>query len=805
MDNVPKLPLRLVPQELLGRLAREEAKAPLAGVRWYTAHATGDGLLYRFPPGTLAAACYLTADTLLDSIHLATFVLTLQEGEDGPAFGLSYGLLNQCSARMRVPLEAVNQNRWRYEREGAWLKPCCFGARVDLRMVDRLTIRVNYKSAHPVRWCMTPVVAVAEAPPRLETPVLPRGPLLDQLGQSTLHEWPAKSRRPEEVTARLHIQLEAAPAQRRPEEFSRWGGWKDKRLEAVGQASQPAAWRPWGRLPSLPPVGQAFQPAAQHTGFFHTHHDGQRWWLVDPDGYAFWSSGLDCVRVDTAAACGGLEAALSWMPDPAGPYREIYDRRGAIPSINYLVANLIRAFGPDAWYDKWATIVLAHLRSWGFNTVANWSDWQIARDARMPYVRPLTFPPSQGEGRGEGSSPSPSQGEGRGEGGKRTYQEIPPSPCPSLQGREDGAPSPSQGEGRGEGSSPSPSQGEGRGEGGKRTYQKIPPSPCPSLQGRGDGAPSPSQGEGKALPMVYRDFPDVFHPDFADVAAAFAEPLRETADDPAMIGYFLMNEPNWGFAGETPAAGMLFNTPSCASRAALGDFLRQRYGDDAALAAAWGAGVTFETVAEGEWKRPLTPAAEADLAAFSAVMVEKFFGGLSSACRAVDPHHLNLGIRYYTIPPAWALEGMRHFDVFSMNCYRQRVPADEMAQVSRLLGQPILVGEWHFGALDVGLPASGIGHVPDQAARGQAFRVYLEDAAAKPWCVGVHYFTLYDQSALGRFDGENYNIGFLDVCNRPYEPLTVAARASHERLYRVTTGEAEPYDDEPEYLPLIFL
>jgi len=130
--------------------------------------------------------------------------------------------------------------------------------------------------------------------------------------------------------------------------------------------------------------------------------------------------------VDTAAACGGLEAALSWMPDPAGPYREIYDRRGAIPSINYLVANLIRAFGPDAWYDKWATIVLAHLRSWGFNTVANWSDWQIARDARMPYVRPLTFPPSQGEGRGEGSSPSPSQGEGRGEGGKRTCQEIPP-------------------------------------------------------------------------------------------------------------------------------------------------------------------------------------------------------------------------------------------------------------------------------------------------------------------------------------------------------------------------------------------
>ncbi|MER3439727.1 MAG: hypothetical protein C4346_20225 [Chloroflexota bacterium] len=121
-----------------------------------------------------------------------------------------------------------------------------------------------------------------------------------------------------------------------------------------------------------------------------------------------------------------------------------------------------------------------------------------------------------------------------------------------------------------------------------------------------------------------------------------------------------------------------------------------------------------------------------------------------------------------------------------------------------LLDRPILVGEFHFGALDVGLPASGIGRVRDQAARGQAFRVYVEDAAAKPWCVGVHWFQLYDQSALGRFDGENYNIGFLDVCNRPYAPLAVAARATHERLYQVALGEVEPYNDAPEYLLGLF-
>jgi hypothetical protein len=71
--------------------------------------------------------------------------------------------------------------------------------------------------------------------------------------------------------------------------------------------------------------------------------------------------------------------------------------------------------------------------------------------------------------------------------------------------------------------------------------------------------------------------------------------------------------------------------------------------------------------------------------------------------------------------------------------------------------------------------------------------------------VGVHYYILYDQSALGRFDGECYNIGFLDVCNRPYEPQCRAARASHERMYDVATATLQPFADAPEYLPKLFV
>ncbi len=667
--------LKLDPVALTGGLAARSDETPIPDATWYETHEPGAGLAYEFPAGALADARYLTADWLLDGQHLAVFSLILQEGDAGPAFRLTFGLLNQCLARMRVPLEAVNQNRWRYPREGAWLKPLCGGDRVDLDRVDRMRIELLRKGPADVRFCVTPVTATTETPPRLidedtgEALVLPKGPLLDELGQSTLHEWPGRTTSVDELVARLKAQRAAAPGARWPEAFSRWGGWLARSVEA--------------------------------TGYFRTHHDGERWWLVDPEGYLFWSSGLDCVRYGIESAYEGLSPGLTWLPDPESDYVGAHGR-GERVTFDYLRANFIRAFGPDVAFDAWSEVALSQVRGFGFNTVANWSDWRIAV-GKMPYVRPM---------------------DGR-----------------SLH----------------------------------------------------------------ALPTVYRDFPDVYHPDFEHAAAAFAEQLHETVDDPAFVGYFLMNEPNWGFATETPAAGMLYNTPTCHARRALADFLRDRYGSDDALASAWGLDVTLDAVAEGPWRQTLTASAEADLADFSDEMVARYLGTLSEACRRVDPHHLNLGIRYYTIPPDWAVRGMRSFDVFSMNCYKPKILAEQMAEISALLEMPIMVGEWHFGALDVGLPASGIGHVPDQPSRGQAFRVYVEDAAAKPWCVGVHYFTLYDQSAIGRFDGENYQIGFVDVCSHPYTPLVEAARTSHGCLYQVASGAVEPYDDEPEYLPLLFI
>lgn len=667
------LPVTLVPEALAGGLVTESGAAPLARAVWYSAAQEGASLSYRFPKGALQRARYLSADILVDSVHLTVFQLRLFEAETegGRVFKLTFGVLPQCSARMRMLMEAVLQNRWQYPREGAWLGPHPRGDRVDLAQVDRLMFAVLRKSAPPTRFCLTPIAAWVEEPALLQELVLPKGALLDELGQSRLHVWPSRSANAAEVTARLVAQRSEAPQQRWPEGWSRWGGLARQKLDG--------------------------------TGWFRVTHDGKRSWFVDPDGHPFWSTGLDCVLVEeTAAAVGGLEKAVIYLPDANGEFRDARRRRREMPHVNYLAANFIRAFGAKEWHAAWAEIALGQLHRLGFNTVANWSEWEIAKAAAFPYVRPL-------------------------------------------------------------------------------------------------------EPEFTQTPLVFRDFPDVFHPAFAAEARTLAQQLADTRGDPALIGYFLMNEPGWGFAKETPAAGMLYSSPRSAARSALVQFLSSLYENEIALAAAWGAGVTWEMVEEGEWRRPLTPRAEADLAAFSEIMVDKFFGTLSGACRAVDPNHLNLGVRYQGVPPAWAVKGMRSFDVFSLNCYEPRVRATDMEKIYAMLELPMLVGEWHFGALDVGLPASGIGHVRTQTDRGRAFRIYTEDAAVKPWCVGVHYFTMYDQSALGRFDGECYNIGFLDVCNRPYPELCAAARASHERVYAVATGELPPFDDAPEYLPLLFL
>src|SRR4030095_2060361 len=109
-------------------------------------------------------------------------------------------------------------------REGAFLKPMAGGSRVDLAKVDRMHLVVLRKSPSPVRWAQTAITAAPEDPARLKEPRLPRGVLLDELGQSATRSWPGKTRSLDQLKTRLNAQLAAASSHKWPEGFSEWGG-----------------------------------------------------------------------------------------------------------------------------------------------------------------------------------------------------------------------------------------------------------------------------------------------------------------------------------------------------------------------------------------------------------------------------------------------------------------------------------------------------------------------------------------------------------------------------------------------------
>ena len=107
------------------------------------------------------------------------------------------------------------------------------------------------------------------------------------------------------------------------------------------------------------------------------------------------------------------------------------------------------------------------------------------------------------------------------------------------------------------------------------------------------------------------------------------------------------------------------------------------------------------------------------------------------------------------------------------SCYAES-PTAAIDNIVKLgVDLPVMIGEFHFGALDAGPTATGLEGVLTQKDRGIAYRFYCEQAAAHPNGVGCHWFQCYDQFTLGRFDGENYNIGIFDICLQPY-PETVS-------------------------------
>ena len=206
-------------------------------------------------------------------------------------------------------------------------------------------------------------------------------------------------------------------------------------------------------------------------------------------------------------------------------------------------------------------------------------------------------------------------------------------------------------------------------------------------------------------------FPDVFDASFAAVLRRDMEGKRgKSAGDAWCIGYFSDNEMSWGDEVSLAVAALKSPPEQPAKKAFIAD-LQAKYGDIAKLNEAWGtAHASWDALLESRDAPDLQKANE-DLAAFYSKAAEQYFRTVRDAVKAVAPNQLYLGCRFAWVNDRAAAAAAKYCDVVSYNLYRRSV-AD--FQFNGGADVPLIIGEFHFGALDRGMFHTGLVPVAEE-------------------------------------------------------------------------------------------
>lgn len=277
---------------------------------------------------------------------------------------------------------------------------------------------------------------------------------------------------------------------------------------------------------------------------------------------------------------------------------------------------------------------------------------------------------------------------------------------------------------------------------------------------------------------------DVFDESFeTTVEAAVGYIAQKYADNPLCIGYFVDNELSW----EGVVNGVLASTREQPARQDFIQFLEERYETMDELNKAW------KTEFDG-WdnlRRPkkANKTAQADFDDYLHHYATRYFSVIQDAVNRLAPNQLYLGCRFSLAPEPVVRACAEIIDVVSFNLYYRSIALDKWNGENKL-GKPLIIGEFHFGALDRGMFHTGLVSTENQAARAQHYYDYVQSVIDHPGFVGCHWFQFVDEPVTGRWlDGENYNIGFVDVTDTPYPELTAAAQAIHRDVYTKRYGK----------------
>ena len=484
-------------------------------------------------------------------------------------------------------------------------------------------------------------------------------PFIDELGQFIHSDWPDKTHSVDELIAHGKTEREDLAAHPGPTDRNKYGGW------TAG-------------------------PQLEATGFFRVEKYQGKWWLVDPEGRLFWSHGADCVDSGNSTPISDREQYYRNLPDKDSQFAQFYGGGSWAPhgyykdhspykTYDFSRANFLRKYGQD-WPAAFAEITHQRLKSWGMNTIANWSDRGIYLMRKTPYVCTISY-------------------------NART-----------LEGSEG----------------------------------------------------------------YWGKFFDVFDPSFRDALRQRLESEKGRAiGDPWCIGYFVHNELAWGDEISLALATLISPAEQPAKKVFLDD-LKAKYSTIDALNKIWATDYpTWNALLESR-KAPDKEKARADLTAFYTKTAETYFGVIRDELNKAAPNQLYMGCRFAWVNDRAARAAAKFCDIVSYNRYTYSVAEHRPPEG---IDKPTIIGEFHFGALDRGMFHTGLRKTASQQDRADKYKSYVQGALQNPCIVGTHWFQYKDQATTGRGDGENYQIGFIDVCDKPYPEIVRASREVGYNLY----------------------
>jgi hypothetical protein len=238
-----------------------------------------------------------------------------------------------------------------------------------------------------------------------------------------------------------------------------------------------------------------------------------------------------------------------------------------------------------------------------------------------------------------------------------------------------------------------------------------------------------------------RQFPDPFSDEFVrNIRNAAKDEAKRSGGDQWCLGWFVDNELPWSNDDRYLARGVLASPPGQPAKKAALALLVRKYGSVAALNVAWDTCYKDEKGFLDYVRLPDGSRSDADLDDIQSMVAREYFRVVRDAVKAADPNVLYLGCRFSNGGASAWRAAAEFCDVVSANIYRDR-------------------------ALRLGN--------------------YIRSAVADSRIVGAHWFKWRDQSLTGRDgDGENFQLGFVDVCDTPYPEMVISARKLAGEIYR---------------------